>query len=159
MGDVFTEHIPQRLLTEQDHLIETFRLDGSNESLGVCIQVGRSCGELDGLDSGGAEYGVEGSRELRVPVVNQVSSVVQLSVPACDVSGYLLHPRLVWVWCEPAEMHSPGREVDEEQDKEADETVLRDHFDREEVRSHDALSVGSDELRPGELGSTTTSRG
>ncbi len=56
-------------------------------------------------------------------------------------------------------MNSPGREVDEEQDKEADKAVRCDHFDREEVRGHDALSVGGDELRPGELGSTTTSRG
>ena len=44
--DVLIEHVPQLLLSEEDHLVQAFLLDGSDEALRVGVEVRRARRQL-----------------------------------------------------------------------------------------------------------------
>ncbi len=59
MGQVLSDHMTQHALAEDDNLVETLLLDGSDEALGEGIQVGRLRRQLDRFHADGTDHGVE----------------------------------------------------------------------------------------------------
>jgi len=52
MSGVLTSRFPKRPFPEEDHPVEAFILDRSDEPLGVGVQVGRTRRQADDLDPG-----------------------------------------------------------------------------------------------------------
>src|SRR5205823_13889076 len=46
MRNEFSDPVPQRLLTKEDHLLHAVFLDGANEPFRVCVQIGERGGSL-----------------------------------------------------------------------------------------------------------------
>jgi hypothetical protein len=63
VGNEVLNGCPQRLLSKQDHLLQTGFLDGPYESLGVRIQIRRSRRQLYGLHPNIGNHVQELSRE------------------------------------------------------------------------------------------------
>jgi hypothetical protein len=71
---VLTHDVSQMALTERDYLRETFRLNRSNETLCIGIQIRAAWRQLDLLDTRAPERDSKPAREERIPIANQVSS-------------------------------------------------------------------------------------
>ena len=86
----------QRWLTEEDHLIQTTLLDGSNKPFRVGIEFRGSGRQAEGLDSGTLENGSKRVSEYRRAIVNQQMAALQEAIDRIgQIAGSLLHPGAV----------------------------------------------------------------
>src|SRR6266568_639498 len=104
----------------------------------------------DHIDELGAENLVERSRVLRVPVVDEDGGALEPTVDR-EVPGLLGHPGRVRVLGHPGDVDPAGGELDEEQDVERPQP---DGLHGEEVGGQDAVSLASEEHRPGRTGAS-----
>ncbi len=74
----------ERLLAEEDELVETLTSDGQDKSLREGIQVRASAGQPDIGDTGVLEDAKELLGELFVPVMNQQALVAQEAIDTID---------------------------------------------------------------------------
>jgi hypothetical protein len=134
MRDVGLEHSLEMRATEDQDVVEALTAHGPHEPLRECIRPRRADRGSDDADALGAEDRVERSRELGVPVAEEEPNTRE---PLFDgkVPGLLSDPRRVRVRGDAGGVHSPGRELDEEQDLERLEA---DRLDGEEVGREDA---------------------
>jgi hypothetical protein len=90
---VLTHDVSQMALTERDDLRETFRLDRSNETLCIGIQIRAASRQLDRLDTRAPERGSKRAREERIPIVNQLLTADEEPLFSVrQVSRDLAHP-------------------------------------------------------------------
>ena len=83
----------QRSLTNQDHPLQTLRLDRSHKPLRECVQIGRAWRQAHRLHAGTFEDRQELFCEQRRPVMDQVSAPAEEAVHAVgEISPDLLHP-------------------------------------------------------------------
>ena len=84
---------PQLSLAEEDHLVQTFGLDRSDESLRVWIQIRTSRGQLDHLHAGGLEDLCKTLREQWAAIMDQISLTLQKAFEGIgQIPSRLLHP-------------------------------------------------------------------
>ena len=82
--------------------------------------------------------------------MNQIPFSLEDAVFAVgEVAADLIHPEAVWRSCDSSELNSPGRELDEEEDHEALQSLHGPDFDGEEVCCGDLVEVAGNEFFPG----------
>jgi hypothetical protein len=77
---VLTNRPPKVRFPDRDHLRQALRLDRSDESLGVRVQIGASAGEPDWMDAGALERCPKRLCEERITVVNEITGSEKESV-------------------------------------------------------------------------------
>ena len=108
-------------------MIEALLADGTDESLGVGVEIRTPCGESDDVDPGVFEKSAEGGREDRVPVEDAEALGREEPVDLIEeVSTALHHP-------------PPAGLVDDAGHVVTDESHEREHLDSEEVGGRDGL--------------------
>lgn len=68
----FGDGLSQKALAKGNDLRQAFRLDRTNESLGVRVQIRASCGKANRLNASALEGDFECSCEERIAIVNQL---------------------------------------------------------------------------------------
>jgi hypothetical protein len=145
VGNVGPEHSLEVPTTVDQDVGKALSAHGPHEPLRECIRPRCADRRSDDPDALGAEHRIEGSRVLGVPVAQEEPDTRQPLVDG-EVPRLLGDPRRVGVRGDARHVHSPGRELDEEQDVERLEA---DRLDGEEVGRPDPRRLG-----PQELGST-----
>ena len=91
--DVLAHSPTEVALPDRDDLAQTFRLDGSHESLCVRIEIRTSSRKFHRMDACTLERRLEGSSEQRIAIMKQISKVQKESVIVIGkVPGNLAHP-------------------------------------------------------------------
>src|ERR1035437_3041827 len=128
-------------------MIEAFLADGADEPLGVRVRTRRTDRSADGLDTDRGEHLVEAGGELGVAVADEESEVPTgiLQVRG-EIAGHLCDPWAVRVGGGSEDVHDAALHFDDEQHVVAPQ---KDRVDVEEVRGHNALGLGGEELGPG----------
>src|SRR5450759_2052888 len=128
-------------------MIETLLADGADESFGVRVRTRRTDRSADGLDTDRGEHLVEAGGELGVPVADEESEhptgILQVRG---EIAGHLGDPWAVRVGGRSEDVHDAALHFDDEQHVVAPQ---EDRVDVEEVRGHNALGLGGEELGPG----------
>src|SRR5665811_1459982 len=127
-------------------MIETLLADGADESFGVRVRTRRTDRSADGLDTDRGEHLVEGCGELGVAVADEESEhptgILQVRG---EIAGHLCDPWAVRVGGGSEDVHDAALHFDDEQHVVAPQ---EDRVDVEEVRGHNALGLGGEELGP-----------
>ena len=131
--DVRLEHSLEVPPTVDQDVVEALAAHGPHEPLRECIRPKCADRRSDDANALAAEDLVERSRELGVPVANEEPHTRKPLVDG-EVPGLLGDPRRVGVGGDARHVHSPGRELDEEQDVDRLEA---DRLDGEEVGRED----------------------
>jgi hypothetical protein len=131
--DVRPEHSLEVPTTVDQDVVEALAAHGPHEPLGECVRPRCADRRSNDPDALRAEHRIEGSAELGVPVAQEEPDTRQPLVDG-EVPGLLGDPRRVGVRGDARHVHSPGRELDEEQDVERLEA---DRLDGEEVGRED----------------------
>ena len=85
-------------LSEDQHSVGQLGSDGPDEAFGVCVGLRAAGRDLDDLDSGVGEHGVEGGGELSGPIADQEPEVGRAGAEVGDeVAGLLGGPGAVGV--------------------------------------------------------------
>src|SRR5688572_1295788 len=91
--DVLTDRSPKVRFADRDDLRQTLRLDRSNESLRIRVEIRAAAREPYGMHTRALERCAKRLCEERVSVVNEVAAPEKESVFAvCPVSSDLVHP-------------------------------------------------------------------
>lgn len=136
--DVFGHENPKMLLPERNHPVQALRSNGSNEALGVDVQVRAPCGEAQDVGTGTIEQPSEGFGVQRIPVQNQITDAVEKSrLHICQVSANLLHPGLRGLAGDAPNVDVACREIEHEEHVVANQPEGRNGFDGEEVPGSD----------------------
>src|ERR1035441_5370968 len=127
-------------------MIETLLADGADEALGVRVRTRRTDRSTDGLDTDRGEHLVEAGGELGVAVADEESEVPTgiLQVRG-EIAGHLGGPWAVRVGGGSEDVHDAALDLDDEQHVVVPQ---EDRVDVEEVRGHNALGLGGEELGP-----------
>src|SRR2546425_6435286 len=136
-----------RTAADQDP-IEAFAPQRADQALGV--SVGPRCPNRrsDDIDALASEDIVEHAGELRVPIVDQEASRGgSLGERSSKLTGLLGDPARIWDGAHAGEVNQARRYLDEEENVEP---RREDAVNCEEVAGEHALSLGADELAPGE---------
>src|ERR1039457_2809411 len=105
--------------TEDEHPVQTFTPDSTDEALGEGVRAGRPDRSSDGPDAIGGEDLVESGSELGVAIADQeLDRLGSLGEHIGQVPGLLDHPCSRWVSGDSGHVHLPGVKLDEEQDVE-----------------------------------------
>jgi len=127
-------------------MIETLLADGADESFGVRVRTRRTDRSADGLDTDRGEHLVEAGGELGVAVADEESEhptgILQVRG---EIAGHLCDPWAVRVGGGSEDVHDAALHFDDEQHVVAPQ---EDRVDVEEVRGHNALGLGGEELGP-----------
>jgi len=127
-------------------VVEALRPDRPHEPLGACVRVRGPEGCLEDLGALGLEHVVEARDVLGVPVADQEpGGDVGIGEVTGDVPGLLGDPQGIGVIGHPCYPYPSAAELDEVQNVE---TLEQDGVDVEEVRGHDADSLGTQERTP-----------
>jgi len=115
VSDVRLEHSLEVPTTVDQDVVEALSAHGPHEPLRACV--GPRCADRrsDDADALAAEHLIERSRELGVPFAKEEPNTRKPFVDG-EVPGLLGDPRRVGVRADAHHVHSPGRELDEEQD-------------------------------------------
>src|SRR4029453_10065992 len=73
VGEVLVDHMIERAFTQHDHPSQGLFLDGAHEPFAVRVEVRTPWRQEDGLHLAVLEQCIKRLRELRVPVVDEVS--------------------------------------------------------------------------------------
>src|ERR671934_181472 len=146
MTDIDPEYVLELAAADDQQPVEALAADADHPALYVRVRVRRLHRSADDLDLLGRQEGVEGTRELRVAVVDQEPhlpvAVVELHQ---QVARLLQHPspvRLVGA----GEILDPAA-ADREEDEHV-EAAQPDGVDGEEVAGEDRLTVRAQEAAP-----------
>src|SRR5665811_647650 len=127
-------------------MIETLLADGADESFGVRVRTRRAHRRADALDTDRGEHLVEAPRELGVPVADEEpESTTGILQVRGEIAGHLCGPWAVRVGGGSEDVHDAALYFDDEQHVVAPQ---EDRVDVEEVRGHNALGLGGEELGP-----------
>src|SRR5664280_803812 len=127
-------------------MIEALLADGADESFGVRVRTRRTDRSADGLDTDRGEHLVEAGGELGVAVADEESEhptgILQVRG---EIAGHLCDPWAVRVGGGSEDVRDAALHFDDEQHVVAPQ---EDSVDVEEVRGHNALGLGGEELGP-----------
>ena len=147
--DVLTDQLSKVTFADRNDLCQAFRLDRSNESLGVGIQIRAAARELHRTHPRALERLSERPREERIAVVNEVAAVKKEAVLAVrEIPSDLGHPSAVRRIGDPSDLDLARLQIDHEESEESNETSPRDHFDGEEVGGGDRSLMRAQEGLP-----------
>ena len=97
-------------------------------------QIGRSWWQADAVDAILFQDVTKCGAELRVSIHQQVAFALEEAIERIgQVSGDLLHPDFVGIWCATSEMNSPRGHFHDEQEVVRDQATLGPDFDGGEV--------------------------
>ncbi len=148
--DVLREHVPKVPFTQRDHAGQALRPHGSNESFGVCVQVGAARRQPHHGDACMLEDLAERARVERIAIEDQVPGTAQEAIEGIgEVAGRLLHPCLAGLAGDACDVHAASPDVDDEENEVANQSTRLEHLDREEVGSSDGAEMGLEERAPG----------
>jgi hypothetical protein len=156
MPNVLPEHSAEVTFRQDQHPVQALASTAPDPPFGLCVRP--RCHEWgqNHLGSVRAEDAIEAARELPIVIVNYQREFdpLFLQLPA-EVASLLRDPGCVWLRRTGSRQDTTGAEVDEHQHVQP----LEEHgIDAEEVGGHQRLSMGSQELLPGQLGSATCGR-
>ena len=110
------DRIAQRVLSKEDHAIQSALLDGAHKPLRVSIQIRRARRQLYCLDTFLLQEVAELRGEDRIAIHDQVSNAQQEPIDWIrSIAGDLLDPTRVRMLCDARKMHTPVRHLDEEE--------------------------------------------
>src|SRR5450756_1370832 len=128
-------------------MIETLLADGADESFGVRVRTRRTDRSAECLHTDRGEHLVEAGGELGVPVADEEpESTTGILQVRGEIAGHLCDPWAVRVGGGSEDVHDAALYFDDEQHVVAPQ---EDRVDVEEVRGHNALGLGGEELGPG----------
>src|SRR5208283_5692843 len=113
------------------------------------VEVGGLWRQLESLNAGGLEDGIEVLGEFGIAVVEQEAGIGHGPVGGGDVAGDLFQPGLVGEWSDASEDDAAGLEMEEEQDVEGGQAGGGPDFSGEEIGGPEHGRVPADELGPG----------
>jgi len=149
MLDELVDCSAQRRFSEEDHAVQAGFLDRSYESLRESVQVWGTGRQPNGLDTLLSQEITESVAEQGVAVHDQVARVKQEAfLGVGDVASDLLDPFGVGMWRDAGNVDSARREPGEEQHEVPRQTFQLPHFDGDQVRSCNGMSVRLQEGRP-----------
>ena len=148
----FVEGLPQGTFPEQDHPFQAGLFDGSDEPLGVGIQIGWARQQFHGFHPSGLQSLQKLCRVQRVAVMDQVSFAHQETVRRItEVTCHLAHPEPVRLSPQSCDLHPSARRVDYEEHQKSRQASLRSSLDGEEVCRDNHLPMTGQKLLPGGL--------
>jgi hypothetical protein len=159
VGKVFADYMAKAAFAKQHEMLQAFFLDGPDEAFGKGIEVRGAGRQAYRLDACRFQQRFEGSRELGVPVVNQVATGLQLAIEAAHFPCNLFDPGFVRAVRDPAENHFAGPNLNEEQHIAGHQSPARPHFFREEVAGPQNILMPAKEIGPGRLPLTLAAGG
>ena len=137
-------------LAEGDELVEALRLDGEDEALGEGVEVGTVRGQSKNLAAALSQQISEGLGLEWIPIHDGVASAKEEAIEGIgEATGHPQHPSPVWSRRDPRDLNFAGLEVHDEEDQVADEAVVLEDLDAEEVGSPDGSPMGLEEGLPG----------
>ena len=149
MRDVFISCHAQVPLAERNDSMETLGFYREHEPFGVGVQIWTSPWKAHALHAGALENPAERLRKQRIAIHDQVSRVAQEAVDAVgQILRHLVGPRARRLARDAGDRDGAGLQVDHEEDRVADETSQRQHFDGEEVGCGDHAPVRLQERLP-----------
>jgi hypothetical protein len=152
VANIATQQPQQMAPPEQQRPVQTVRPFSLDPALGVGIRLRRPDRRSEDLPTLATEHVVEGTSELGIVVAEQKpdrhSPIAEIHR---GIPGLLSDPRRVRLGRDPGENDPPATEVDEAQPVE---DLEPDRLHRVQVARHDALGLGSQELRPGRAGAS-----
>src|SRR5665213_3633258 len=146
--DVLVDDSFEMSTTEDEHPVQTFTPDSTDEALGEGVCSGRSDRSSNGPDALGAEHLVEAGRELGVAIADQeLDRLCTLGELIGQIPGLLGHPGTRRMRRHSRHIRPAGIELDEEKDVEPPQ----EHS--EEIAGQHRRSLSSQELGPCRSGS------
>jgi hypothetical protein len=148
--DVLAQHRREMTRSSDQHVVEAFATQGTDEALNDCIRSRCSDRAAKDGDVGAGEHRVEGGGELAVPVADQESELLG-TVAEVDqqVAGLLGDPSAGGVGGDPAEVHAAAAVLNHHEHVEA---AQEDGVDVGEVDREDCLGLRGEELTPARPG-------
>src|ERR1035437_9509685 len=146
VADVLGEHLVEVSSGDDEEMVEALLADGADEALGVRVRTRRTHRRADALDADRGEDFVEAGGELGVAVADEEpeapAGIVQIGG---EVAGDLSHPWVIGIGGGTEDVDDASLQFDDEQHVVAPQ---EDRVDVEEVRGHNALGLGGEELGP-----------
>src|SRR5262245_1072267 len=152
MGKVLAYSFSQGALAKEDHSLQAFLFDRSDESFGESVLVRRTGWKLHRLDSRFSKNDEVLSSVERIAVVDQIAVAPQGSFFGVrDVAPNLFHPESVGGLGDPPKLNASGRELDKEENHEALETLQRPDLHGEEICGGNLIKVSREKFFPSRL--------
>jgi hypothetical protein len=151
MVNVFTDGSSYVVFAQENEAFETLGLDGEDEPLRVCVQVGTLGRQPKWFDSRPAKETAKLLGEERIAVEDELSFAKQEAI-ACigEIARDLHHPRAVWLGTDAGDIDASRIELEDEKDVVADEPAEGESFYGEEVTRGYRVPVSSEKLFPRE---------
>ncbi len=142
--------LPEVGFAEGDDLVEALRLDGEDKALSESVEVGAMRGKTEDSAAALGQHLPEGLGLEWIPIHDGVASAKEEAIEGIgEATGHPQHPSPVWSRRDPRDLNFAGLEVHDEEDQVADEAVVLEDLDAEEVGSPDGSPMGLEEGLPG----------
>ncbi|MDP9174571.1 MAG: hypothetical protein M3O30_11990 [Planctomycetota bacterium] len=139
----------QGSLAEEDHPVEAFIFNGSNESFSEGVQIRASRRQRQCFDADRTQDHVEASRKLGVPISDQISASGKQSAAAGgEIASGLPHPCISRVASDSRQVDLSAADMDEEEAVVGYQAESGPNFGGEEVGGEQAIRMGTDEVGP-----------
>jgi hypothetical protein len=120
VGDVFSDGCAEMVLAQQHELFEALALAGTDEALGIGVQIGTASRQADRDDAGGGEEGPDLGRVERVAIKEQEALTREKAVHDVEeVPGDLQRPSTMRLADDASDLDAARLERDYEQDVKA----------------------------------------
>ena len=124
MLDVFTNGLPERPPSEEDHAVEALRFQTTKPSLHVGVQVGTLGWQQNDFSVRVLLQEFPHGDEARIAIHNEMLGVFQESVFAIgEIAADLFHPRGIRTWRDPGNVDATGFQMHHSENVERHQSV------------------------------------